>query len=124
MTDKRTHILLVEDDPATRKLSSIRLEEKGYQVSTAEDGLEGQLKARNLDIDIMLIDMMLPEMSGAELLSLVREEKDMTQLPVILMSSIDDEKRIEKYFKLGATDYFTKPVDFEKLDQVIKKHLK
>ena len=116
------NILIVEDDKNIRKLMQIKLSAEGYNVITAQDGLEALDKIAESHIDIMIVDVMMPKMDGYELIKTLRENKNV--IPAIMVtarSSIEDKS---KGFTLGADDYMIKPIDFYELSLRIKAVLR
>ncbi len=103
----RRRLLLVEDDPTLRQALAFSLSREGYEVATAADG-EGALEAaRGERVDLILLDVMLPEMSGIEVLRVLRGEGVTT--PVIILSAKGDEIDRVVGLKVGADDYVAKP---------------
>ena len=103
----RRRILLVEDDPTLRQALAFNLTREGYEVSTASDGERALDAARNERLDVILLDVMLPGMSGIEVLRVLRREGVTT--PVIVLSAKADEIDRVVGLKVGADDYITKP---------------
>jgi CheY-like chemotaxis protein len=105
-------VLVVDDDPKSAGLLQIYLSEAGYTVEIARDGEAGLEKIKQRPPDIVVLDVLLPKMDGWEFLTQLREDVNTQQMPVVIVS-IADEKN--KGFALGATEYFVKPVQKEKL---------
>jgi DNA-binding response OmpR family regulator len=103
----RRRLLLVEDDPTLRQALVFNLSREGYEVSAAADGEAGLDAARNQHLDLVLLDVMLPGMSGIEVLRVLRREGVTT--PVIVLSAKGDEIDRVVGLKIGADDYVTKP---------------
>ena len=99
-------ILVVEDDPVILEAVVYNLEAEGYKVDTASDGTDGLEAARKLRPDIVLLDIMLPNMSGLDVCRLLKDELDQ---PIILMTARDAEIDVLNGFDCGADDYITKP---------------
>ena len=99
-------ILVVEDDPVILEAVVYNLEAEGYKVDTASDGTNGLAAARKLRPDIVLLDIMLPNMSGLDVCRLLKDELDQS---VILMTARDAEIDVLHGFDCGADDYITKP---------------
>ncbi|MEE2876096.1 MAG: response regulator transcription factor [Chloroflexota bacterium] len=99
-------ILVVEDDPVILEAVVYNLETEGYKVDTASDGTDGLEAARKLRPDIVLLDIMLPNMSGLDVCRLLKDELDQ---PIILMTARDAEIDVLNGFDCGADDYITKP---------------
>lgn len=103
----RRRLLLVEDDPTLSQALKFNLAREGYEVATASDGEAGLEAARNERLDLILLDVMLPGMSGIEVLRVLRREGVTT--PVIIVSAKGDEIDRVVGLKIGADDYITKP---------------
>ena len=114
-------ILLVEDDETIRMALQFALGKAGYDVVVAEDGAEGLLKTQNEDPDLILLDIMLPQISGMEVLRRLRREKD---TPVILLTARDAVMDKVAGLDAGADDYITKPFAIEELLARIRVTLK
>lgn len=105
-------ILLVDDEEANRDMLSRRLRRSGFEVELACDGESALAQVRNGDIDLVLLDSMMPGMSGVDVLRLLRAVHSADQLPVIMVTALTDSTRVVEALNLGANDYVTKPVDF------------
>jgi len=103
----RRRILVVEDDRTLRQTLSYNLTREGYDVTTAADGEAALEAARDSKIDLILLDVMLPGMSGVEVLRVLR--RDGIRAPVIIVSAKGDEIDRVVGLKVGADDYVTKP---------------
>jgi two-component system alkaline phosphatase synthesis response regulator PhoP len=103
----RRRILLVEDDPTLRQALSFNLTREGYEVAAAADGEAALEAARSDRLDLILLDVMLPGMSGVEVLRVLRREGVST--PVIILSAKGDEIDRVVGLKVGADDYVAKP---------------
>jgi DNA-binding response OmpR family regulator len=107
MSKKR--IVIVEDERDMADLVARRLGRAGYAVDVAYDGRAGLEKIRSRPTDLALVDIMLPQLSGTDLLQEVRRDPLMAHVPVILMTAKGEETDIVLGFQLGADDYVTKP---------------
>ncbi|CAN5764652.1 response regulator transcription factor [soil metagenome] len=103
----RRRLLLVEDDPTLRQALIFNLSREGYEVTAAADGEAALEAARNERLDLVLLDVMLPGMSGVEVLRVLRREGVTT--PVIILSAKGDEIDRVVGLKIGADDYVSKP---------------
>jgi len=103
----RRRLLLVEDDPTLRQALTFNLAREGYEVTSAADGEAALEAARNERLDLILLDVMLPGMSGVEVLRVLRREGVTT--PVIILSAKGDEIDRVVGLKIGADDYVAKP---------------
>jgi DNA-binding response OmpR family regulator len=101
-------VLIVEDDPKIRNLVKIYLMKEGYEVSEAVDGMEAKEKIEQLDPCILILDLMLPGISGEEICRWVREDIK-SMMPIIMLTAKASEKNKINGFKLGADDYVVKP---------------
>lgn len=101
-------VLVVEDDPKIRELIKIYLTKEGYEVSEANNGTEAKKKIVELDPCIVILDLMLPEISGEEICRWIREDLK-SMMPIIMLSAKVSEKSRIQGFKLGADDYVVKP---------------
>lgn len=111
-TEQQSVILVVDDNELNRDLLSRRLIKRGFAVSLAEDGFSALDWLANHPCDLVLLDIMMPGMSGIEVLEKVRETRDGTELPIIMATAKDGSDDIVGALKLGANDYVTKPIDF------------
>lgn len=116
----RKRILVVEDNPDMRKILSIRLEINNYSVITAEDGEEALLKTKKEKPDIIILDLMIPKINGFEVCRMLKFDDDYKDIPVIILSALDQQQDREKAVKNGADAYFIKPFDLELLLGKIK----
>ena len=105
-------ILVVDDNELNRDLLSRRLIKRGFAVSLAEDGYKALEWLDNNACDLVLLDIMMPGISGIEVLEKLRETRDGTELPIIMATAKDSSEDIVGALKLGANDYVTKPIDF------------
>ena len=114
---------MVDDNPISRELLTRRLVREGFSVVNASHG-EGALEALELHpVDVMLLDLNLPDISGFEVLSRVRPSKGLLELPILMISAADDVRSIIKAIDRGANDYLTKPVQFGVLFAKLRQHL-
>ncbi|MCJ7488166.1 MAG: response regulator [Candidatus Aminicenantes bacterium] len=116
-------VLLVDDDPTTRNLISHFLRKENFIVDKAAGGTEGLAKARSGKPDLLVLDVVVPGMNGFELLSLLKKDPETASIPVLILSSLDEEEAIVKGLEEGA-DYITKPFSPRVLVAKIKKILK
>jgi len=104
-------ILVVDDDPVMRKMVSGLLSKEGHQVETANDGLEGLSKFSKFKPDVIISDVLMPEMDGYEFCSKVRELPEGSQIPLLMLTSLDSVEQKIKGFEVGADDYIVKPFE-------------
>jgi len=108
-------ILLVEDNELNRDMLVRRLEHRGFQVSTAEDGQQGLALARTQMPDLILLDMSLPEMDGWEVVRRLKGDVCTQAIPVIALTAHAMRGDREAALGAGCEDYDTKPIDMERL---------
>lgn len=111
-------VLIIEDDSFLQGLEANKLEKEGYKVITASTGTEAMKKINEPDIDIILLDLILPDFSGFEILAKIKEIETLKKVPVIVFSNLTEEKDVNKSKELGATDFLVKS-NFT-LDELIK----
>ena len=116
-------LLVVDDDPNNRDILVRRLKKHGFQVDTAPDGIEGLRKIESDAFDLVVLDVMMPGMTGLEVLERVRRNRSMSELPIILATALSSSKDAVEGLELGANDYVTKPLDFPVVIARIETHL-
>jgi diguanylate cyclase (GGDEF)-like protein len=112
MNQPAATLLLVDDDEMNRDAFSRRLRRAGYTVLTAESGLEALRIVAAQRVDAVLLDVMMPGMSGLETLKQLRKTRSVADLPVIMVTAKDGSDDVVDALGLGANDYVTKPIDF------------
>jgi len=113
MPEPKPRVLIVEDDPAMARALRDGFEYEGYSVRVAADGDEGLRLAHENAVDLILLDVMLPRMSGLEICQQLRLAND--DVPIILLTARSQESDKVQGLRLGADDYVTKPFGFEEL---------
>lgn len=101
-------ILVVEDDKFLRELIVQKLVREGYEVSEAVDGEEGVKRIKEVKPDLVLLDLILPGIDGFEVLSKTKEDSELVQIPIIILSNLGQKDEVERGLKLGAADYLIK----------------
>ena len=117
-----THILVVEDEAKLAQFIEIELKYEGYQVSVANDGLSGLTAAREVQPDLILLDWMLPGISGTEICRRLRETGD--KVPIVLLTAKDEISDRVAGLDAGADDYIVKPFSIEELLARLRAHLR
>ncbi len=112
MTTAQASVLVVDDNPDNRDMLSRRLTRRGYTVAVAEDGHQALEICDAQPFDLVLLDIMMPGMSGLEVLKILRQRYSVSDLPVIMATAKDQSSDIVDALQLGANDYVTKPLDF------------
>src|SRR3989344_5929993 len=116
---KKQSILLIEDEKILSDLLTKKLEGAGYRVEVVSDGEEGLSKIRALKPDLVLLDMLLPKLSGFSILETLYREKRIPALPVIVISNSGQPVEIDRVQKLGIRDYLVK-LNFDPDEVLIK----
>jgi len=99
-------VLLVEDDPFLIEIYTTKLKEAGYEVETAEDGDTALRKIKEISMELVLLDIVLPNFNGWEILRRINSDKK--DIKVVILSNLGEKNEIEKGIKLGATKYLVK----------------
>jgi two-component system OmpR family response regulator len=115
-------VLAIEDDVRVANLLRRGLELKGIEVTIAENGTAGREAWESGDFDLVLLDVMLPEIDGINLCAEMRAANDET--PVILLTARDEVETKDRGMAAGATDYINKPFDLEELLSCVESHLR
>lgn len=106
--NNKIKILIIEDDLFLRRLCQKKLEKEGFEVVLAEDGKEGIEQAKKNIPDLILLDIILPNTDGFEVLKILKEETSTKLIPIILLSNLGQKEDIDRGLSLGATDYLIK----------------
>ncbi|MFH1728080.1 MAG: response regulator [Pseudomonadota bacterium] len=122
MSDKKK-ILIVDDEPDFIKILKIRLEHAGYEIFEAANGLEGLEILKTEIPDLILLDVMMPDMNGYQFCRKVKSNEKTEHIPIIMVTAKAQES--DKYWGLetGAVDYITKPYESSEMLEKIKKHI-
>lgn len=113
-------ILLVDDCPTTRKLISLYLKSTGYEIITAENGIDAIEKLGKHNINLILSDLNMPYMDGIELLKNLRADPEWRHIPVLMITTEADEAEKKKAYDAGANGYLVKPITAGMITQSIK----
>ena len=116
----RTRVLVIEDERGLTEVLSYNLQREGYETVVAHDGQEGLRKAQTLLPDLIILDLMLPVMSGLDVCRELRAGERTRDIPIIILSAKAEETDQVVGFSLGADDYVTKPFSVKVLLQRIK----
>ncbi|NDV94825.1 DNA-binding response regulator [Dysgonomonas sp. 521] len=116
------HILIIEDEPGICNFLKQGLEEEGYRITIAIDGKQGVEFSMSENPDLILLDWMLPQMTGIEVCKAIRE-KD-TEIPILFLTAKDTVQETIDGLQAGANDYIKKPFSFEELLERIKIHFR
>lgn len=112
-------ILFIEDESALQKTFGGTLRQRGYDVVSALDGETGLQMAKIKKPDLILLDLILPKMSGFEVLKKIKEDKEIKDIPVIVLTNLEQMEDVDRVIALGATTYLVKTK--YTLDEVVSK---
>lgn len=121
--NKSIYILAVDDNLKNLKLVSNLLKEKDYKIALAADGKSALKIVEENKIDLILLDIMMPEMDGFEVCKILKSKPETKDIPVIFLTAKNDAEDIVKGFKLGGVDYITKPFKREELIVRVNNHV-
>ena len=123
--EESTKVLIIEDDQRINKVYMAKLSVEGITVMSALDGEEGLRKIYSEKPDLILLDLMLPQKSGFEILKEIKQDPKVKDIPVLILSNLAQEKEVEKGLELGAEDYLVKTdYSIQQVMEKIKKALK
>ncbi len=120
---KSCNILAVDDDALNRGVIERIVARKGHNVTLASGGKEALQKVQEESFDLVLLDIMMPDIDGIDVLRQIRQKHSMSALPVIMVSALDDSDKVVELLELGANDYVTKPIDAKVLQARVKTQL-
>lgn len=120
----RPHVLVVEDEPAQREVLSYNLSAEGFRVSTAADGEEGQMLILEDPPDVIVLDWMLPSISGIELCRQLKARAQTREIPIIMLSARSEEVDKVRGLETGADDYVVKPYAVSELLARVRAQLR
>ena len=122
---ERHRILIVEDSPTMRQLLVFALKRlKGADIVEAQDGMDGLRKVTSDHFDLALVDINMPVMDGLKLISLIREEEGLKEMPIVVITTEGAKEDRDRALSLGADEYLTKPIQANRVLQVAKSLLK
>jgi CheY-like chemotaxis protein len=111
-------ILVIDDDPTARELITHQLEAEGFSVMTAAGGLEGLRRAKELRPRAITLDVMMPDLDGWSVLAALRQDAQLSEIPVIMVTILDEQRR---GMALGAVGYLTKPISRDRLSALVER---
>ena len=114
-------VLIVDDEEAIRDVVSTLLETQGYSCSSVANGREAVERLKKNSLDLVLSDMLMPEMDGLQLLSWLHSHDP--EIPIIMVTSRGESCNVEQGFESGCNDYVTKPIDGAELVQIVNGYL-
>jgi len=116
-------IMVVDDTPVNLRLLTGMLKERGYKVRPVSSGKFALQTAKHDPPDLILLDILMPEMNGYEVCERLKAEEQLAKIPVIFISALDETMDKVKAFKVGGVDYVTKPFQFEEVEARVATHL-
>ena len=123
MTENRSRVLLVDDDRQTRLKLTRDLEGGGFAVSQADGGRAALDRLQSESFDLVLLDILMPEVDGYAVLEEMKANEMTRDIPVVIISAVESQENVERCLQLGAKDYLTKPVDAATLTARLSKSL-
>lgn len=102
-------VLIIEDDNFLSDLYKIQFEKSGYKVVQSYDGLDGLSKISLENPSVVVLDLIMPELTGLEVLERLKKDSKFSDLPIVVLSNLRDEEKIKKALTLGAVGYIIKP---------------
>lgn len=123
MTDAQKKILVADDEEDIKMVLQMYLENNGYEVVTAFDGLDAVSKIRDERPDLVLMDIMMPVIDGVEVTRQIKADETTKDIPVIMLTAAAQSSMVEKAMEAGACEYIAKPFEPEHVQQAIEKIL-
>ena len=121
--DAQFNILIVDDVPKNIQVAANILQKSGYRMAFAQDGPAAIAQSETNRFDLILLDIMMPQMDGYEVCRRIRSNPDNEEIPIIFLTAKNDTDSIVKGFELGAVDYLTKPFNGAELQVRVENHL-
>lgn len=113
--EEKNRILIVDDDPHAIEILTRMLGREGYDCISAASGAAALQAVQGKPVDVILLDVMMPEMDGLQVCQRLREDEDWRQIPVILLTAKDDMETRARGMALGVSEYLTKPINKREL---------
>lgn len=110
-----THLLIIDDTPSNLQLLMSILGDKGYQIHVAQNGSQALKKVEAVIPDLILLDVMMPDMNGYEVCKLLKQKEQTADIPVIFISALEELNNKAKAFAAGGVDYIVKPFEEEEV---------
>ena len=121
--EKKKKILVVDDDPSIVKLVKSILEHEGFEISTASDGLDAMVQVKEVKPDLIVLDIMMPELNGYDVCHKIKFDSPYKDIPILLLTSRDQEID-PRIGKMMGIEYLQKPLQREAFLALVKKSLK
>jgi DNA-binding response OmpR family regulator len=113
-------ILIIDDDAGHLLIARKALERAGFSVEEAENGKQGLFAIKETRPDLVLLDIMMPEFNGYDVCVELRRDPEFMNLPIVMVTALDDIDSVERAFEAGATNFVTKPVNWMVLSYHVK----
>ncbi len=120
----KKRILVIDDEPTVGMLLQFNLQQRGFEVYTADNASDGMKIAENSDIDLFILDISIPGTNGIEICKLLRKQLKYSRTPIVMISSKTDEQTINLSKAARATHYVTKPFVFKDFAKQIESYIK
>jgi two-component system alkaline phosphatase synthesis response regulator PhoP len=113
-------IMVIDDEPYIARVIKFKLEQEGYTVYSANDGVSGLEKIKQEKPDLVLLDVMMPGLSGYEVCQKIKSDNSLAQTPVVILTAKGQERDREQGLSVGASDYITKPFSPNRLLELVR----
>ena len=113
-------IMVIDDEPYIARVIKFKLEQEGYTVFSANDGLTGLEKIRQEKPDLVLLDVMMPGLTGYEVCQKIKADPQLASIPVVILTAKGQERDREEGLSVGASDYITKPFSPNRLLELVR----
>ncbi len=123
MTTDAPKILVVDDEPVSLMLLDTILSRSNFAVSTAASAMDALAHLNKEPCDLMILDLLMPDMDGLTLLKQLREDPKFENLPIIVFTAVSQNRVRQEAFQKGATTFLTKPVSSRELTRVVNKYI-
>lgn len=117
-------VLIVDDETHNRSLLEIMLSSEGYELFTAASGEEALAVVEEHHPDLILLDIMMPELNGFQITTMLKANPETQHIPIIILSAIDDRGARERGLQVGAVAFLTKPIRHVELRALVRKFLR
>lgn len=119
MTDKKPLILIADDEEDIKMLLSMYLENSGFDVVTAFDGLDTLARVKESNPDLILMDIMMPIIDGIEVTRRIKADEETAHIPVVMLTAAVKTNMVDKAMAAGAADYISKPFEPDRVKEII-----
>jgi len=116
-------ILIADDSPSIRKFAAFSLSTKGYDIISVSDGMEALEKLPTEKINLVITDLNMPNVDGFELIKAIRNNEELKEIPIIILSSMAGTEDIERGMMCGANSYLIKPFDPKRILYEVSKYI-